>query len=56
MVVPMDFFERQIWITNRQLEYHCATSRTTPSYPSPLDIMSIHQFMWKPNKYGRTPL
>ncbi|MFS7997748.1 hypothetical protein Hanom_Chr12g01145531 [Helianthus anomalus] len=31
------FFERQIWITDGPLEYHRATSRTTRSYPSPLD-------------------
>ncbi|MFS7940929.1 hypothetical protein Hanom_Chr05g00470101 [Helianthus anomalus] len=31
------FFERQIWITDGLLEYHRATSRTTRSYPSPLD-------------------
>ncbi|MFS7952189.1 hypothetical protein Hanom_Chr07g00604061 [Helianthus anomalus] len=30
------FFERQNWITDRPLEYHRATSRTTRSYPSPL--------------------
>ncbi|MFS7963301.1 hypothetical protein Hanom_Chr08g00736491 [Helianthus anomalus] len=30
------FFERQIWITDRALKYHRATSRTTQSYPSPL--------------------
>ncbi|MFS7899415.1 hypothetical protein Hanom_Chr00s056836g01783301 [Helianthus anomalus] len=30
-------FERQIWITDGALEYHRATSRTTRSYPSPLD-------------------
>ncbi|MFS7983097.1 hypothetical protein Hanom_Chr11g00970511 [Helianthus anomalus] len=31
------FFERQIWITDGLLEYHRVTSRTTRSYPSPLD-------------------
>ncbi|MFS7983333.1 hypothetical protein Hanom_Chr11g00973301 [Helianthus anomalus] len=31
------FFERQIWITDRPLEYYRATYRTTRSYPSPLD-------------------
>ncbi|MFS7955305.1 hypothetical protein Hanom_Chr07g00641111 [Helianthus anomalus] len=50
------FFERQIWITDRPLEYHRATSRTTRSYPSPLGIMPIHQFRRKPNKYEKTPL
>ncbi|MFS8009794.1 hypothetical protein Hanom_Chr14g01289541 [Helianthus anomalus] len=50
------FFERQIWITDGPLEYHRATSGTTRSYPSPLDIMSIHQFRRKPNKYGKIPL
>ncbi|MFS7964029.1 hypothetical protein Hanom_Chr08g00745291 [Helianthus anomalus] len=33
---PIFFFERQIWITDGQLEYHRATSRTTRLYPSPL--------------------
>ncbi|MFS7979746.1 hypothetical protein Hanom_Chr10g00931311 [Helianthus anomalus] len=50
------FFERQIWITDGPLEYHRATSGITRSYPSPLDIMHIHQFRRKPNKYGKTPL
>ncbi|MFS8000775.1 hypothetical protein Hanom_Chr13g01182421 [Helianthus anomalus] len=49
------FFERQIWITDGPLEYHLATSGTTRSYPSPLGIMSIHQFRRKPNIYGKTP-
>ncbi|MFS7925610.1 hypothetical protein Hanom_Chr04g00287071 [Helianthus anomalus] len=31
------FFERQIWITDGPLGYNRATSRTTRSYPSPLD-------------------
>ncbi|MFS7948617.1 hypothetical protein Hanom_Chr06g00561981 [Helianthus anomalus] len=31
------FFERQIRITDRSLEYHRVTSRTTRLYPSPLD-------------------
>ncbi|MFS7953464.1 hypothetical protein Hanom_Chr07g00618951 [Helianthus anomalus] len=44
------FFERQIQITDGPLEYHRATSGTTRSYPSPLSIMPIHQFMRKPNK------
>ncbi|MFS7895212.1 hypothetical protein Hanom_Chr00s002522g01701121 [Helianthus anomalus] len=35
------------------LEYHRATCGTTRSYPSPLGIMSIHQFRSKPNKYGK---
>ncbi|MFS7949913.1 hypothetical protein Hanom_Chr06g00577221 [Helianthus anomalus] len=34
--IHMFFFERQIWITDGSLEYHCATSRTIRSYPSPL--------------------
>ncbi|MFS8025528.1 hypothetical protein Hanom_Chr16g01476151 [Helianthus anomalus] len=49
------FFERQIWITDGPLEYHRATSGTTRSYPSPLDIMPIHQFKRKPNRYGKNP-
>ncbi|MFS7972807.1 hypothetical protein Hanom_Chr09g00849181 [Helianthus anomalus] len=47
------FFERQIWITDVLFEYHRATSGTTRSYPSPLHIMSIHQFRRKHNKYGK---
>ncbi|MFS7933870.1 hypothetical protein Hanom_Chr04g00384871 [Helianthus anomalus] len=50
------FFERQIWITDGPLEYHRVTSRTTRSYPSPLDIMPIHQFRRKPDKYWKNPL
>ncbi|MFS7951632.1 hypothetical protein Hanom_Chr07g00597391 [Helianthus anomalus] len=38
------------------LEYHCATSRITRSYPSPLGIMPIHQFRSKHNKYRKKPL
>ncbi|MFS8003941.1 hypothetical protein Hanom_Chr13g01219771 [Helianthus anomalus] len=38
------------------LEYHHVTSGTIRSYPFSLDIMHIHQFRSKPNKYGKTPL
>ncbi|MFS7997207.1 hypothetical protein Hanom_Chr12g01138951 [Helianthus anomalus] len=41
-----------MWITDGALEYNRATSGTTRSYPSPLDIMHIHQFRCKHNKYG----
>ncbi|MFS7969094.1 hypothetical protein Hanom_Chr09g00805131 [Helianthus anomalus] len=40
------------WITDGPLEYYRAISETIQSYPSPLGIMSIHQFRRKPNKYG----
>ncbi|MFS7945043.1 hypothetical protein Hanom_Chr06g00519321 [Helianthus anomalus] len=50
------YFERQIWITDGSLEYHRATSGTIRSYPSPLGIMSIHQFRRKPNKYEKKNL
>ncbi|MFS7889826.1 hypothetical protein Hanom_Chr00s000005g01611621 [Helianthus anomalus] len=49
-------FEQQIWIAGGPLEYHRATSGTTRSYPSSLDIMSIHQFRRKPNKYEKKNL
>ncbi|MFS7903557.1 hypothetical protein Hanom_Chr01g00025431 [Helianthus anomalus] len=39
--------EQQIWITDGPLMYHCVTSETTRSYPSPLGIMLIHQFKRK---------
>ncbi|MFS7982215.1 hypothetical protein Hanom_Chr10g00960141 [Helianthus anomalus] len=51
----MSFF-KQTWITNGPLEYHRAISGTTRSYPSPLCIMPIHQFMRKHKKYEKTPL
>ncbi|MFS8026434.1 hypothetical protein Hanom_Chr16g01486681 [Helianthus anomalus] len=47
---------RQICITDGPLEYYRATSGTTRSYPSPLGIMSIHQFRRKTNKYVKIPL
>ncbi|MFS7900462.1 hypothetical protein Hanom_Chr00s115056g01809241 [Helianthus anomalus] len=54
-VSHISFFERQIWITDRPLEYHRATRGTSRSYSSPLGIMS-HQFRRKPNKHGKTPI
>ncbi|MFS7950482.1 hypothetical protein Hanom_Chr07g00583761 [Helianthus anomalus] len=48
-------FLRQIWITDGLLKYHRVISGSTRSYPSPLSIMSIHQFSRKPNKYGKHP-
>ncbi|MFS8018857.1 hypothetical protein Hanom_Chr15g01396981 [Helianthus anomalus] len=48
--------DKQIWITDGPLEYYRVISGTTRSYPSPLGIMSIHQFRRKLNKYGKTPL
>ncbi|MFS7927765.1 hypothetical protein Hanom_Chr04g00312981 [Helianthus anomalus] len=50
------FFKREIWITDRPLEYNRVISGTTRSYSSPLGIMPIHKFMKKPNKYEKTPL
>ncbi|MFS7972670.1 hypothetical protein Hanom_Chr09g00847521 [Helianthus anomalus] len=44
------------WITDGPFEYHCAISETIRLYPSPLDIMLIHQFRRKLNKYEKTPL
>ncbi|MFS7939118.1 hypothetical protein Hanom_Chr05g00447951 [Helianthus anomalus] len=43
----------KFWITDGLLEYHRVTGGITRSYPSPLGIMSIHQFKSKHNKYGK---
>ncbi|MFS7965417.1 hypothetical protein Hanom_Chr09g00762011 [Helianthus anomalus] len=43
-------------ITDGPLEYHRAINRIIRSYPSPLGIMSIHQFRRNPNNYGKNPI
>ncbi|MFS8026174.1 hypothetical protein Hanom_Chr16g01483791 [Helianthus anomalus] len=49
------FLNGEFWITDGPLEYHRATSGTIRSYLSPLDIMPIHRFRRKANKYGKNP-